>query len=158
MTQVTTAQKERSRWIYKIKHNLDGTIECYKVCLIAQDYNQVQSFDYNKTFAPVVEFATIKCLIAMATFKKWESHQLNVNNVFLNGDLKEEAFMPIIKGMVCQLHKSLWLKISLVSMVMGNSLTRYSLMGSSIVSLIILYLLWLLMTINYLSQSMLMIL
>lgn len=29
------------RWIFRIKHNPDGTIEHYKACLVAKSYNQI---------------------------------------------------------------------------------------------------------------------
>jgi hypothetical protein len=35
----------------------------------------------------------VKAIIAMAVAKGWSLHQMDVNNVFLHGDLQEEMYM-----------------------------------------------------------------
>lgn len=58
-------------------------------------------------------------ILAITTIKKSDMVQLDVNNVFLNGDLNEEVFMDIppsldIQGqpsrwkIVCKLYKSIY--------------------------------------------------
>jgi hypothetical protein len=43
-----------SKWIYKIKHATDGSVEKYKMRFVARGFSQVEGFDYDETFAPVV--------------------------------------------------------------------------------------------------------
>lgn len=63
----------------------------------------------------------MKILLGMAAVKGWNLTQLDVNNDFLLGDLKEEVYMQLPQGyhhggerildLVCELNKSLyWLK------------------------------------------------
>jgi len=43
------------RWIYIVKHKLDGTIDCYKERLMGKGYNLTYEIDYEETIAPVTK-------------------------------------------------------------------------------------------------------
>ena len=74
-----------SKWIYKIKHAADGSIEKYKARFMAHGFSQKEGIDYEETFAPIARYTSIRLVLAMATVMKWNIHQMDVKTAFLNG-------------------------------------------------------------------------
>lgn len=103
------------KWVYKIKFNLDGTIERHKGRVVAYGNNQEEGIDYSETFALVVKMTTMRIVLEVAAAKGWELYQMDVHNAFLHGDLEEEVYMRLPPGYstpddkrVCRLKKSIY--------------------------------------------------
>ena len=73
-----------SKWIYKIKHVVDGSIEKYKAIFVACGFSQKEGIYYEETFAPVARYNSIISVLSLATVMKWKIHQMDVKTSFLN--------------------------------------------------------------------------
>jgi hypothetical protein len=69
--------------VYKVKTHSDGSLERYKVRLVARGFQQEQGCDYDETFAPVAHMITIHTLLTMAYVWEWSVSQFDVKNAFL---------------------------------------------------------------------------
>ena len=61
-----------SKWIYKIKHAADESIEKYKARFVARGFSQKEGIDYEETFAPVARYTSIRAIMALASMMKWD--------------------------------------------------------------------------------------
>jgi hypothetical protein len=81
------------KWVYKIKHKVDGSVEWHKARLVAKGFKQRLGIDYDDTLSPVVKPATIRLVLSLAVSQEWVHRQLDVQNAFLHGVLEKEVFM-----------------------------------------------------------------
>jgi hypothetical protein len=92
-----------SKWIYKIKHAADGSIEKYKAIFVAIGFSQIEGVNYDDTFSHVARYTSIRSIIALATSMGWKLHQMDVNTTFLNGEIEEEVYIEHPEGFI--IHK-----------------------------------------------------
>lgn len=102
--------------MFRTKRKADGSVERYKARLVARGFNQVVGEDFFVMFNLIVKPTSVHLLLSMALSRGWTLRQLDVHNVFLNGNLEELVYMrqPLgysdstFPSYVCVLQRSLY--------------------------------------------------
>jgi hypothetical protein len=105
-----------TKWVFHNKQDAHGVMTRNKARLVAKGYSQVESLDFDETFAPVTRLESIRILLAYATHHDFKLYQMDINSAFLNGPIKEEVYMEQPPGFedeeypnhVYKLHKVLY--------------------------------------------------
>ena len=106
----------QSKWVFRTKFKVDGTLDKYNARLVAKGFQQTPGLDFSKTFSPVIKASTIRIIFMLAMSRNWVIQQIDINNAFLNGDLRDDVFMAQPAGFVdstkptyvCKLLKDLY--------------------------------------------------
>ena len=93
-----------SKWVFRTKYHVDGTIDRHRARLVAQGFAQVPGFYFSHTFNLVVKATTVRIVLSLAVTNHWHLYQLDVNNTFLNGHFCETVYMEQPLGYVDKLH------------------------------------------------------
>ena len=72
---------------------IDGTIDKFKVRLVAQGFRKRYGIDHLDTYAPVARTTTIRLLVALASIHNLVIHQMDMKTAFLYGELDKEVYM-----------------------------------------------------------------
>jgi transposase InsO family protein len=107
-----------TKWVYKTKLRPNGSIHRKKARLVCRGYEQREGMSYQDTFAPVVKWASIRLLLALAASQQWNLYHMDVKTAFLAAELQseEEVFVTQPQGfvtpgkehLVLRLHKALY--------------------------------------------------
>jgi len=93
----------QGKWVYKVTNEVDkngNNTTRHKARLCFMGNRQIKGLDLNKTFAPVANFTTMRCILVMTAANGWELHPMDVETAFLNEDLDEEVYMEQPDGFV----------------------------------------------------------
>ncbi|KAL0548827.1 hypothetical protein IC582_013303 [Cucumis melo] len=93
-----------TKWIFKNKTDETGCVTKNKARLVAQGYTQVESVDFDETFALVARLEAIRLLLGISCIQKFKLYQMDVKSVFLNGYLNEEVYVAQPKCFVDSEH------------------------------------------------------
>ena len=82
-----------SKWVFKRKRKVDGSIDKYKARLVIKGYKQTKGLDYFDTYSLVTRINSIRMVLPIDALRNLELHHMDAKTAFLNGDLEEEIYM-----------------------------------------------------------------
>ncbi|GJS35055.1 reverse transcriptase domain-containing protein [Tanacetum coccineum] len=88
------------KWIFKVKQDEFGRVLKNKARLIAKGYRQEEGIDFEESFALVACIEAIRIFIANSANKNMTIYQMDVKTTFLNGELREEAYVNQPEGFI----------------------------------------------------------
>ena len=80
-------------WDFKPKRLPDGSHMKYKARYCVRGDKQKARIDYFDTYAPVVQWSTIRKLLTMVLSKGYCTRQVDYTNAFAQVDIKEEVYV-----------------------------------------------------------------
>lgn len=101
------------KWVFKRKTNENGEVIKFKARLVIKGCSQRPGVDYTEVFSPVIRYASLRYLFALAVKFDLDICQMDAVSAFLQGDIEEEIYMmqpPMYENgkQVCRLKKSLY--------------------------------------------------
>ncbi|GJT77266.1 retrovirus-related pol polyprotein from transposon TNT 1-94 [Tanacetum coccineum] len=81
------------KWVYRLKRDKNGVVTRYKARFLAKCFQQQPGIDFHETFSPVVKSTTIRAVLSLTVTNDWPLRQLDIQNAFLHGNLKEQKYI-----------------------------------------------------------------
>ncbi|GKA55384.1 uncharacterized mitochondrial protein-like protein isoform X2 [Tanacetum coccineum] len=96
----STTNAVDGKWVYRLKRDKNGAIVRYKARFVAKGCRQQPGIDFHETFSSVVKSTTIQAVLSLAVTNDWPLCQLDIQNAFLHGNLKEHVYMKQPPGFI----------------------------------------------------------
>ena len=100
-------------WAFRIKRYPDGLMRKLKARFCARGYEQTEGVDFFETFAPVVEWSTVRYLLIMSVILGLATAQVDYVAAFIQATIDTEVYVEMPRGFsqpgkVLKLKKSLY--------------------------------------------------
>ena len=100
--EATKANKQviKSMWAFRRKRRPDGSVSRYKSRLVVRGDLQRESsnFTTNETFAPVVEWSTVRMLFSLGVLNEWKTASIDFKSAFTQATLPEPIYLELPPG------------------------------------------------------------
>jgi len=60
----------------------------------------MEGVNYSKTFSPTTKLTTLRCLLTITAARNWFTHQLDVQNAFLQDTLHKIIYIDLPPGII----------------------------------------------------------
>jgi hypothetical protein len=102
-----------SVWAFKRKRFPDGSIRKLKARICARGFEQIEGIDYFETFAPVVQWMTVRVILIMTILLNLENKQIDYTAAFMQAPIDHDVYVEMpklfqINGKVWKLKRALY--------------------------------------------------
>jgi hypothetical protein len=102
-----------SVWAFKRKRYPDGSIRKLKARICARGFEQIEGVDYFETFAPVVQWMTVRIVLIMTILLNLENKQIDYTAAFLQAPIDHDVYVEMpklfqVKGKVWKLQRAIY--------------------------------------------------
>ena len=87
-----------STWAFKCKRYPDGRVKKLKARFCVRGDQQVEGVDFFETFAPVVQWSTIRLLLVLSRRLGFSTAQVDYTAAFVQAAINEDVFVQMPKG------------------------------------------------------------
>ena len=87
-----------STWAFKIKRYPDGRVKKFKARFCARGDRQQEGIDYFETWAPVVQWSTVRIVMILAAKLGLNSVQCDITAAFIHGRVQETIYVHQPRG------------------------------------------------------------
>ena len=84
-----------STWAFHHKHFPDGSIHKLKACLCVHGDCQTYGVDYFESYAPVMQWTTVRLILILSLVLNWTIVQTDYTNALAQANLPEEVYMEL---------------------------------------------------------------
>ena len=88
----------RTKFVFKLKKNADGTIDKYKCRLVAKGFLQSAGIDFDETFAPTSQQISLRLILSLSLRYNLDIKHLDVKTAFLNSELNFNIYVQLPEG------------------------------------------------------------
>lgn len=102
-----------STWAFKMKRFPDGSLSKYKARFCAGGHRQIEGVDFFETFAPVVNWTTVRLLLILSQVLNLSTKQVDYTAAFIHAPINDTVYVEMPRGFsetgkVLKLKKSLY--------------------------------------------------
>ncbi|MBW0501140.1 hypothetical protein O181_040855 [Austropuccinia psidii MF-1] len=103
------------RWVFDIKQNVDGSMDCFKARLVARGDRQQPGVDCAKTYTLTASLMSLHLVLPTAALRNWKVASFDVSGAYLYSPVEETVlveppvdFLPELQGKALRLKKVLY--------------------------------------------------
>ena len=91
----------KSKWVFTVKYNRDGTVERFKARFVACGYSMVHGVDYDRSFSATLSATSMRLLCSIAAAHSFCMEHMDVKNASVQSPIDDRTiYVEPAKGFV----------------------------------------------------------